>query len=811
MNLFRRLLMHALALAVPLCTLAQDTESESNNSTGTANPLTLGVSMTGSMGACSPTDNSADFFVTTIPSQGVLRVQSSMSTTGASPVNLNFRVLSSGGSLLGTFPLQAGASGVAVNDEFRFTCRGQGQHFIEVQFPGGAQCINYTFTYDIVAPVFANDAETNNTTGTAVPIAVNTWSPGQVNFTPGDNNDYFQLDLPSNGVLNIEWEGEHTGTADPSTATLQLYTNAGSLLQTWTVPVGANSIPATDLVGILCRGNTSFYFLRVQSSVCGTSYRFRYNVTAPLFANDAESNNSTGTATTIPVNTFTEGHIDFYYGDNNDYYRLDLPSNGVLRVDVDAEHAGAGVGELLTVQLLSNGGSLLQTWTAPVGANSAAASSLLSMTCRGDQNHYFLRFTSGVCGASYRFRYRVDAPIFSNDVEPNNSTGEATTLPIGTETQGQINFHYGNNTDYYRVDLPGNGILNVQWQAEHAGATAGQTATIQLRNSGGSLLQNWTVPVGSDGIPESANVSITCRGNSSHYFLNIESGICGTSYKLSYTLTPPIYGINPVAGTGLGDAPTIVLNAANVEGQLNFYQGPTDAYYRIVLSATTDLSIGFLAEHAGASNGNFTARLLSSGGSLLLDQTIVAGANSAPVASTANYGSRAAGTYFLRLFGAPCGTSLRLLCNDADGDGVCNASDLCPGTPNGEGVNNNGCACSQLTVDDNDVCTLDECLNGNVTNTFQDADNDLTCDANDGCPNDPNKIAPGQCGCGVPDTDTDGDGLADCVDPCPALANAVPGGSCNDNNACTINDVYDANCNCAGTIQDTDGDGVCDA
>jgi hypothetical protein len=37
----------------------------------------------------------------------------------------------------------------------------------------------------------------------------------------------------------------------------------------------------------------------------------------------------------------------------------------------------------------------------------------------------------------------------------------------------------------------------------------------------------------------------------------------------------------------------------------------------------------------------------------------------------------------------------------------------------------------------------------------------------DGCPNDPLKIAPGQCGCGAPDTDTDGDGTADCVDGCP--------------------------------------------
>ncbi|MGB1205128.1 MAG: T9SS type A sorting domain-containing protein [Chitinophagales bacterium] len=37
------------------------------------------------------------------------------------------------------------------------------------------------------------------------------------------------------------------------------------------------------------------------------------------------------------------------------------------------------------------------------------------------------------------------------------------------------------------------------------------------------------------------------------------------------------------------------------------------------------------------------------------------------------------------------------------------------------------------------------------------------------------------------------------------------GAACDDNDICTINDVFDENCNCVGTFQDTDNDGVCDA
>ena len=113
---------------------------------------------------------------------------------------------------------------------------------------------------------------------------------------------------------------------------------------------------------------------------------------------------------------------------------------------------------------------------------------------------------------------------------------------------------------------------------------------------------------------------------------------------------------------------------------------------------------------------------------------------------------------------------------DADGDAICDANDACPNTPTDEATNADGCACSQLTVDDNDPCTEDICVAGVVTNTFVDADGDLTCDANDACPNDPNKIAPGICGCGVEDIDSNGDGIFDCESTsvyCPAMGEST--------------------------------------
>ncbi|MDG2200026.1 MAG: hypothetical protein P8K80_02445, partial [Phycisphaerales bacterium] len=83
----------------------------------------------------------------------------------------------------------------------------------------------------------------------------------------------------------------------------------------------------------------------------------------------------------------------------------------------------------------------------------------------------------------------------------------------------------------------------------------------------------------------------------------------------------------------------------------------------------------------------------------------------------------------------------------------------------------------------------DNCISINC-----DSDADGTYDCIDGCPNDPDKIAPGVCGCGTPDTDTDSDGTPDCIDGCPNDPDKIAPGVC----GCGTPDV------------DSDSDGVLD-
>ena len=149
------------------------------------------------------------------------------------------------------------------------------------------------------------------------------------------------------------------------------------------------------------------------------------------------------------------------------------------------------------------------------------------------------------------------------------------------------------------------------------------------------------------------------------------------------------------------------------------------------------------------------------------------------------------------VYDASCNCSSTAL-PDFDNDGICDDQD--PDDDN-DGVDDTAdCAPFDASIfpggpcDDGDACTAPDVYDAscNCTSTaLPDFDNDGICDDQD------------------PDDDNDGvDDTADCA---PFDASIFPGGPCDDGDACTAPDVYDASCNCTSTaLPDFDNDGICD-
>jgi hypothetical protein len=100
---------------------------------------------------------------------------------------------------------------------------------------------------------------------------------------------------------------------------------------------------------------------------------------------------------------------------------------------------------------------------------------------------------------------------------------------------------------------------------------------------------------------------------------------------------------------------------------------------------------------------------------------------------------------------------------DSDGDGVSDAQDACPGTPAGTAVDATGCPIPTGPVD---------------------SDGDGVSDAQDACPGTPAGTAVDATGCPIPTgpVDSDGDGVSDAQDACPG----TPAGTAVDATGCPL-------------------------
>ena len=777
----------ACSLAIPIGLAAQP-ETEPNNSPGQANPITEGTPISGELGACSTPDNTADWFQLVSSGNGAIRVQSQMSNSGAAPITVSIDLLNSSGGLVQNLQLNAGGNGLPVLDDAIVDCRGQGTYYVRVNNPSATTCTTYELTVDVLPPVFDPDPEPNNSLGQATLLPIATPLDGQVNFlTYTDNADNYRLETPDDGILNFTLEAEHRGSS-PGTLTVTLLNSSGGLLNSYTgVPVGASSIPVTTQLSSLCRGD-GLYYLRIDNASCGTSYRLSYTITDPLYAEDLEENDAPTQADTVAAGVDHEGRLDFFYDDNSDYYRLILPSDGILNITVNAEHAGTSTGETLTAHVLNSSGGLVQSHSVNIGANGNPIMTDLATSCLGNEQLYYLRFFNPTaCGVSYQFNYGVTPPLYADDLEENDGTSQSDTVAASIDHDGRINFYYDDNTDYFRLILPTDGVLDITMSAEHSGSSTGETMNVHLLNSSGGLIQAWPVSIGSSGSPSSTVLSASCLGNEQLYYLHVfGSTICGVSYRFNYSVTQPVFGDDPEPNNSIGQATGLDLDLGGSPGRLDFFYDNTSDYFGLTLGADGTIEIGMEAENAGAA-GTMNFTLLNAFGGLVQATTFPVGGGSTPALGTFTSNMLTAGTYYIRLDNAPCGTSYRFLCNDDDNDGTCNGFDLCPGGPEP------GTPCDDLdSTTGNDVILSDCSCAGQL----------IDCQGNPG-----GSALPGQdCDDGDPNTSGETwDANCNCtgglVDDCLGVpgGSALPGTTCDDGDINTVGDTWDANCNCVGT------------
>ncbi len=621
-------------------------------------------------------DDNDDWYAIDPPDQGIIQLEVSAENVGPADVSgLQVQFFNEGGGLMDNWSVAVGGGTGTATTVVSTSCKGTGTYYVRI-FANTPCGVSYVWRYSGSAPFYLNDTESNDNLTDADPVDYDSPQQGRVAFYYDDNDDWYRIDPPDQGIIHIEVMAENAGSADAAGLQVQFFNDGGGLLENWSVGVGGDVEPVNSVVSTICKGTGVYYVRFFANTPCGVSYQWSYNGSAPVYANDPENNDNPTEAVPVSYDDPMEGRLAFYYDDNSDYYRIDPPDQGIIHIEVMAESVGDPDGAGMQVQFYNEGGGLLDNWSVPVGGGLLPDTTVVSTTCKGTGIYYVRFFANAPCGVSYKWRYSGTAPVFANDAEQNDNSSQADTIPFNSPTEGRSAFYYDDNEDWFAITPVDASIIHITISAEHVGDTDPSGLQVQFFNDGGGLLENWSIAVGGSSVPATTTIGTYCRGAGTYYLRLYANSPCGISYSWECTATVPAFGADAEPNNTTAQATPISLANWWQDGRLEFYYGDNDDWYGFAIGAEENVSVSTSAENPGE-EGTMQVQLFNSGGGLLGNLTVDVGGNGVPVQDVADFGLFPAGGYFLRVYSnSTCGVSYRLLCYDADGDGICDGTAL---------------------------------------------------------------------------------------------------------------------------------------
>ncbi len=403
--------------------------------------------------------------------------------------------------------------------------------------------------------------------------------------------DYFMIILPQDGTLRIN-TSISANDPNPVAVAFSLFAKNQNPFGDKYPQVGANSTAKTDSLFWGCLSADTMYVEVFTNSIIGYcySYTFSYTVLPPSYTNDTEPNNTFAQALPLAVSTISSGHLGFSNNPGShideDFYRIILPTDGVIRVITSIDHT-SDPNNLLNISLFSKTGNPFNDQYPGTGTYGNAKEDTVYWGCLSADTMYLKLFISDVndCGFSYHIRYDVLTPVFSNDAEPNNTFAQALPLVYNAEMQGHLG--YGNNPgshldeDLYRVIPPQDGVIAVVVQAEDA-AGSPTTLNLSLISKNGNQWNDQYPRVGANHTPLTDTLYWGCIASDTFYLRLFIGNVidCGITYKIKYYMLPAVFGNDTEPNENFAQAQYVPLNT-NTEGHLGFTVTPGGAIMMI--------------------------------------------------------------------------------------------------------------------------------------------------------------------------------------------------------------------------------------
>ncbi len=403
---------------------AQISESEPNNPFPLSNDLPENTVMSGQ--TCNW--NEPDRYLIVLPEDGNLQINTQVAGQGINPNSgITFTLTSKTNNPWNSFSPFVGENGSFMSDSFNWCCLLADTFYIEV-YRGYAfeYCYDYSFSWDLLPAAFNNDEEPNSTYLLAEDLNMNATAEGHVSFVnnpqaSSDVTDFYRVVPPVNGTMRIfvETEAQSTGS---NSLNVTLHASNGSGWYDQYSSVGTFQLPSSDTLYWGCVGNDTMYISLFTSNYYdkGYAYRIRYDMIAPTYADDIETNNNFASAQLVDPALPIEGN-QYYFGDgSDDVYKFFKPYIGFLKIIVRSETMSADAGGGTEVQFFDHNLNQFSTLSAPLGINGQIAIDSITYEGLASDTFYIKVLSNYAFHACKSYQLMLSYTDFNDQVQEKN-------------------------------------------------------------------------------------------------------------------------------------------------------------------------------------------------------------------------------------------------------------------------------------------------------------------------------------------------------------------------------------------------------
>lgn len=445
-----------------------------------------------------------------------------------------------------------------------------------------------------------SETEPNDNAAQANALVLTIGQPGTL--TGSDLNDWFELNLTQSGILTLTFQktgggngtlyfrdGEMPGNPEIFNAYLSFFESPPEGWQ-WTYPLLAGK-----------------YFVQLNKNTEPISYTLTATLAPSNFPEDTEPNNTLSQALTMPSNGTVSGNLHYYGAgegtDQEDWYKMVVPQAGILKLVIHKRGGGNTWmsfkdGEMPGTPEISNYYmSYFEsppegwTWSYPVLAGT-----------------YYFQVSGGGSLVDYQFISTLTPPNFAEDTEPNNTIGQALTMPPNGTMSGNLHYYGAGEgkdlEDWYKMTAPQGGFLNLTihkrgtgngWLYFRDGEMAGNPEITNV------YFQYWESP------PEGWTWSYPVLAGT--YYFQVANGDGLVDYQFISTLTPATWGDDAEPNDSLTMANNMTVGST-FGGTLGYYRPGfgVDNWDWYKMTTIEDGLLAYDITKKGLNNGNLRLR-----------------------------------------------------------------------------------------------------------------------------------------------------------------------------------------------------------